>query len=303
MLRQVIFIIDSNRQQTEDHCRAALMHLAKDGIGGSILPVKDVSVQTLPRKEALMITDDPGMLQRLLSASCAAIALRDAHNRASSFDGAAYIFEDPQDIDTDSYIKAYQRLAHIPWDILTTKRLRIRETTVDDVDAFYRIYRDPAMTRYMEGLFEDPADEKRYMEDYIKNVYALLGFGIWTVIENKTGDIVGRCGFSVRGGFDLVEIGFLIGTPWQGRGYATEAVSAVLSYGKEKLQLDAVQALVREGNDVSAHLLEKAGFRTMRTIDVEEDIYGGVYPGLGKGRLVLSPARCGRYLEMVKTPL
>ena len=70
-----------------------------------------------------------------------------------------------------------------------------------------------------------------------------------------------------------------------------------------RLLKERIVFLGEEGNDVSAHLLEKAGFRTMRTIDVEEDIYGGVYPGLGKGRLVLSPARCGRYLEMVKTPL
>lgn len=300
MLREVVFLLGENAYVKERlACGEACAMLRARDFAAEVHKAADVSDAVLQGRDGLLVlTDDPKRLKTLREAAVPVIAYRHEGCAEASFSGAPYIFEEPQEIDADSYVKAYQRVAGEPWEILKTNRLLLRETTVEDLDCLYEIYKDPEMTLYMEGLFADPADEKRYMEDYIRNVYQLLGFGVWTVIEQKTGDIIGRAGFSVRAGFDRPEIGFLIGKNWQGKGYAKEAVEACLIYGRDILGFAEVQALVKEGNAVSVHLLESLGFQTRETVEIEEDIYGGVYPGEGDSRTAIGSARRGRYLEM-----
>ena len=65
----------------------------------------------------------------------------------------------------------------------------------------------------------------------------------------------------------------MIGVPWQRQGYACEVCSAILHYARKELGFTRVQALVMEGNEQSAALCRKLGFR--RTGTVAED--GGSY--------------------------
>ena len=158
----------------------------------------------------------------------------------------------------------------------------------------------------MEGLFQDPQDERRYTEDYIRNVYGLLGFGVWTVVEKASGEIIGRAGFSIRNGFEEVELGFLIGEPWQRKGYAKEVCQAILQYGKEVLGFSMVMALVKKENTVSIHLLQELGFVVTEEVEIEENIYGNRYlrgeeeeqTKQASGTVALTPAHFGSYLKM-----
>lgn len=270
------------------------------------LSSQGVRVQCIPPErvhpgrhdECLYLTDDPRIARQLLEAGGKTAAFFHDGNREESFDGLKFIFDEPDEVDPDSYLKAWQRLSGIPWTILETERLVVRETTVEDVDAFYEIYRDPSMTEFQEGLFEDPEDEKRYTRDYIEKIYGLLGFGVWTLETRNEGRVIGRAGFSVRKGFDEIELGFMIGKPWQGQGYAYEACEAIMRYGAEILQLPRVQALVKSENEASIRLCEKLGFSRACEVTIEEDIYGGKYPL--DGEVPISPARYGKYIRFIK---
>ncbi len=219
-------------------------------------------------------------------------------NQGEEFKGAKYVFSEIENVDMDSFVKVYQRYSGEPWEILRTGRLLVRETTVDDVDEFYKLYKDPSMTRFMEGLFEDPEDEKRYQRDYIKKVYGLMGFGVWTLVRLEDGAVIGRAGYSVRNGFDEVELGYLVGKEYQRRGYALEACAAILDYGRDVLQFDAVQTLVKAENTVSIHMCEKLGFKKESEVEVEENIYGKEYKDGEK--VALNQATYGKYLKMVR---
>ena len=129
------------------------------------------------------------------------------------------------------------------------------------MDAFYGIYAHPSVTAYMEDLFSDRDRELAYTRDYIKNIYELYGFGVWTVLLRETGEVIGRAGLSYREGFEDPELGFLIAVPWQGRGLATEVCRAILTFGKEELEFTKVIAFVMPENAVSCHLLQKLGFQ------------------------------------------
>lgn len=208
---------------------------------------------------ALFLTDKGRTCRQLLEAGQAVLIFLHPENSSESFSGAKYACENLTDLTPDYLERVYRRYRGIPWDILTTPRLLLRETTPKDVDAFLSIYSDPAITRYTEALY--PREEEiAYTRDYIRNMYEFYGFGIWTVIERSTGVIIGRAGLTMREGYEDPELGYVIGTPWQNKGYATEALRAILTYAKEELGLDTLRALVKPDNKKSRHLLEKLGF-------------------------------------------
>lgn len=195
------------------------------------------------------------------------------HEDGDSLSGAEYVMECPEELDTDYLDRVYRRYRDIPWDILETERCIIRETTVEDVDSFFEIYRHSEITRYTEGLHTDKEQEKAYIQTYIDKVYRYFEFGTWTVIWKETGEIIGRAGLSVREGYELPDLGFVIGVPWQGKGIAYEICSAILQYGKEELGLEQVQALVMPENEVSLKLCGKLGFVEQERRSEKQEIY------------------------------
>ncbi|MCR4834056.1 MAG: GNAT family N-acetyltransferase [Butyrivibrio sp.] len=277
-------------------CRKAVFSQEQVDNGDILLSLDDGS-RPLNIGETLFVVDSMIIGQQLIKRGCYCIGFQHDGNSQESFSGVKYVFQDIDMVEEDSYVKAYQRAAHLPWKVLETDRCIIRETTVEDVDSFYKIYSDPEMTRYIEGLFENPEDEKRYTKDYIDKVYGLMGFGTWTVVLKSTEEVIGRAGFSIRKGFDDVELGFLIATPFQRHGYAYEVCSAIMDYGRDILQFDKVQTFVKKENEVSVHLCKKLGFKIVDEQDIEENIYGDVYGG--EQAVSLGQSHYGHYVRMV----
>ncbi len=303
MLKKVFFIISKNNLRIPQILKSmeeACTYIKECGYESTYESIEAVTIdEFLPNKQSiLVVTDKNAFAKELLNAGVPIVGISCDFNKGENFDGLKYVFADIDEVEIDSYVKAYQRYVGEPWDILETDRLRLRETTVSDVDEFYAIYKDPEMTRYMEGLFENPEDEKRYQKDYIDKVYGLMGFGVWTIIRKEDNKIIGRAGFSIRNGFDEIELGFLIGKEYQRQGYAYEACAAIMEYGKNILLFDKVQTLVKAENLVSIHICEKLGFKTIDTVDVEENIYGKEYKT--DKNVALSQAHFGKYVRMVK---
>lgn len=218
------------------------------------------------KEEILFVTDSPSQINELFAAGCYAIAFYHEGNREAVFPGARYAVEKVEELVPVSYEKAYRRLAHLPWDILETDHLKVRESTLADVDDFYRIYSAPSITYYMEDLFQDKAKERAYMESYIRNMYGFYGFGLWTVLYKEENRVIGRAGLSVRGGYDLPELGFVIDAAYQKKGYGDEVCRAILHYAKDDLAFKKVQAMVKEDNVASLKLLRSLGFQIQKKV-------------------------------------
>jgi RimJ/RimL family protein N-acetyltransferase len=159
----------------------------------------------------------------------------------------------------DFFEGVLKRFLGLPWDILETDRCIIRETTVEDVDGFYELYKDKEITEYMENLFEDREEEIEYTKSYIKNVYEFYGFGMWTVLDKATGEVIGRAGVSYRDGYELPELGFMIGKKYQRRGLAYEVCSAILKYMRDNYAVDEVLIFIEPQNTPSILLAKKLG--------------------------------------------
>lgn len=85
------------------------------------------------------------------------------------------------------------------------------------------------------------------------------------------GDCIGAIGLHRENGAnwlvdgDVFEIGYWVGLPYWRRGFASEALSAVLAFAFETLAQQQLVAGHFTDNPVSARLLDKAGFAPVRS--------------------------------------
>lgn len=148
---------------------------------------------------------------------------------------------------------------------LETKRLRLRPFRRGDEDELARHLGDWEITRQL-ALNPHPFDMD-HAQDCIGECLAQPNgpkHGLRFAIEapDETG-LVGGAGLSpIEAGFEL---GYWIGRSCWGRGYATEAASALVDLGFAALSLEEVTALVFGENPASVRVLEKIGFELAET--------------------------------------
>ncbi len=242
-----------------DDIRAVRSQIEREGTEVSFLDPDKADISGLISEGTLLVTDNEDYYSDIVDAGSDAMVIVSSEKEIDAFP-ATYFLMDIANVEYEYYERVYRRFNDIPWDILTTEHLLIRETMESDVDPFARIYADPGMTDYTDPLY-DTEKEKQYIREYRDKVYAVQGFGIWTVILRETGEIIGRAGLTSRSGFEGIEVGFVIGRKWQNRGLATEAVRAVSDLGRNELGFDKIYALVADGNEASVRVLIKCGYR------------------------------------------
>ncbi len=156
--------------------------------------------------------------------------------------------------------RVYRRLMGLPWEIVRTERLLVREMEERDLDSLYVLYAGEGMRTYMDGPSPDREEEREKLISYAAGAYAVRGYGLWLLEELGSGNCIGQAGFTWKEGEKYPQLGFAVAEPAQGKGYASEACRAILRYGFEELEFTAVEAFAAEGNAASCRVLEKLGF-------------------------------------------
>ena len=96
-----------------------------------------------------------------------------------------------------------------------------------------------------------------------------LGFAI---VDRGTLAVVGTCGFKGPPGADgIVEIAYGVTPDQQGKGYATEAAEALVSYAFGVDQVRLVRAHTFAAANASARVLTKCGFKAVGEVIDPED--------------------------------
>jgi ribosomal-protein-alanine N-acetyltransferase len=155
---------------------------------------------------------------------------------------------------------------------LETERLILRPMTATDLDALYLIFTDP---KVMAAFNHDPFTSEQ-MRAWLKrnldhqNTY---GYGLFSVILKKTGELIGDCGLEQMEELDAAELGYDFRSAFWNQGYATEAASAVRDYAFGVLRLPQLISLIRVGNLASRRVAEKVGMTLAEEITRYEDRY------------------------------
>jgi ribosomal-protein-alanine N-acetyltransferase len=143
--------------------------------------------------------------------------------------------------------------------MLRTERLILRNLSLKDSETIFSYFSDPEMTKFygMEP-FKTRIEADKFIKDFIDD-YTLLYR--WGIVERESGRLIGTCGFHALSEKHLrAEIGYEIDIPYWGKGYATEAINALIYYGFDSMNLQRIGANVYPENVGSRKVLEKAGF-------------------------------------------
>lgn len=231
----------------------------------------DTMTQPYPlSKDILYLTTSRETFERVRQEGFYIVPVWNDKNRQQIFWGSAYVLENPEEITKDDFENIYRRLADIPWDIVRTERCFVREMIPEDAKAFACMYSDEEIRRFLDDLPREEKAIESYIKDYRMHVYAFYGHGMWTVLSENTKEVIGRCGLFYRENSNIPELGFVIASKWQNRGYAYEVCKAVIQYGREELDMKKIQAYVDKENQKSIALCKKLGFTQEKECRMED---------------------------------
>jgi RimJ/RimL family protein N-acetyltransferase len=163
---------------------------------------------------------------------------------------------------------------------IRTERLLLRPATIEDVTAFHDIMKDAsAMAYWSTPPHTEMAETRRFVASMI-GIHPTTGEDF--VIE-LDGRVIGKAGL-----YRFPEVGFILHPDAWGKGYAREALQAVLDRAFTIHQLASVEADVDPRNDSSLRLLARLGFqetsRASRTWNVAGEWCDSVYLQLARAR-------------------
>ncbi len=150
--------------------------------------------------------------------------------------------------------------------VIETERLRLRGYRLDDFDRCAALWADPVVTRFIGGK---PSTREESWMRLLRNAghWSLLGFGYWVAEEKVSGRMVGEIGFfelkrEIEPSFEgMPEAGWVLAPHAHGKGFATEAVKAILAWGEKQFAGKTTACIISPENAASIRVAEKCGYR------------------------------------------
>lgn len=146
--------------------------------------------------------------------------------------------------------------------ILESDRLLYRSFEKSDAPAFFKIRSNMDVMKYMDSYIHQKLEDA---EEYIagdQRAFENKTMLNWAIIEKLSGQLIGYFGFwrldrkNCRG-----EVGYALLPEVQRKGYMREAMSKLIPFSFDKLNLHTIEANVNPENEASMQLLEQFGFK------------------------------------------
>ena len=148
---------------------------------------------------------------------------------------------------------------------IETERLLLRAHRLDDFDAYAAMWADETVTRYIGGQpFSREVAWTRFLR--YAGHWPVMGFGFWAIEEKEAGRFIGEAGFhelrrelepAIEG---TPEMGWTLVPDVHGKGYASEALAAIIQWGEDYFAVQDFVCLIDHGNLASIRLARKLGF-------------------------------------------
>ena len=145
----------------------------------------------------------------------------------------------------------------LPAPVLATARLHLRAPRREDAPAIAALANDRRIAENTARIphFYTLADAEGFLA-YLEESETEIAFAI-TLADDA---LIGICGLRTKPR-KSPEIGYWLGAPYWGHGYATEAARALIDHAFEDLGLERLEAGARVSNPASRRVLEKCGFQ------------------------------------------
>lgn len=237
----------------------------------------------LQREHTIVLTDSEAQARRFGGEGFVCVGC--AGPGGSFFDGAGMVLETPEAAD---FSELEEYLCHMLGEavlVAETSRLIIKEISADEIDSLCAVSRQ-CDQRFLRMLGEEDFFDEQRLRSYIREVYRLYGYGLWSVrLKDKAmdinasdmGSVIGCCGLSDvfwEDGKNRVELQYMLGETYRRQGYGYEMCREALKQAPERAGCETVWMRIHPDNLPSIKLAQKLGFcRAKEQVQCESLIF------------------------------
>jgi RimJ/RimL family protein N-acetyltransferase len=280
LLHKIVILLDTG-SSAQKEAEKACLSIAEEGLEAKTFLFSE-AWEAEADSGTLCMGDSARILSALRASGRPFCAYRHANNAGEDLSLARFVVEDPAELWGRDFEKIYERETGIPWTVLTTRRLTVREFSErcsEDAAAAAALRSEPSARHFLEVPGETFPEIEDAIRAYRKNCYEFYGWGLWALVLRDTGHIVGTAGL-MQTAFGT-ELGYLLLPSYRRRGLAAEACSGILQLAFSEFGLPEVLARAGADNTASLALLRSLGFSAAPSATCGE-------PSRGPGSAVLS---------------
>lgn len=143
---------------------------------------------------------------------------------------------------------------------LRTERLILSPLRPEDADELAGVLNDPALHTFTGGAPLPAAELRRRFERLVlgHSMDGREAWHNWVLREGRGGAAVGTAQATVIAADGAAFVAWIVGVPWQGRGYASEAATALVGWLRS-LGIEVIEAHVHPEHAASATVAARAG--------------------------------------------
>ncbi|MFD1065928.1 GNAT family N-acetyltransferase [Oceanobacillus locisalsi] len=147
----------------------------------------------------------------------------------------------------------------IPFPVLETKRLILRNVETTDLHDIFDYASDSTLTKYLTwGAHQTLADTEGFIEFLSASNKRHTG-GTWVIVWKDKPRVIGTIDLAWNQKHYTAELAYALSREYWRKGIGTEAVQEVVRFGFEALKLERIFARCHPENEASYKLMEKQG--------------------------------------------
>lgn len=163
---------------------------------------------------------------------------------------------------------------------IETARLILRPLTVNDAEEMFANWaHDPAVTRYLTWVAHtDVSATKALLTEWVQKYDTDPTYYNWGIVRKEDGVLMGTIGAIITDRSEHFEPGYCMGKAFWGRGYATEALDAMVRYLFDAVGMEVLSCCHAVQNPASGNVMQKIGFVHTKDASYEKMDGSEVFP-------------------------
>ena len=159
----------------------------------------------------------------------------------------------------------------------SSERLYFRDLQESDVNDIFELDADPEVHRYLGNRPIGTKEEALKTILHVKKQYEDKGIGRWAIVEKRSGECIGWCGFKLENRDwkegEYYDLGYRLKRRHWGKAYGTEAAGYCLEYGFINLGLKEICAAAHVDNLRSNNILQKLHFQIIKVFEFDDSLH------------------------------
>ena len=142
--------------------------------------------------------------------------------------------------------------------VVETERVLLRKWNDEDASSVADIYLKPEVMKFIPGGVWSPDRTVRAVAR-MRELEIEHGYGFYPVVVKSLGKIIGHCGLGLLEQTPEIEVAYILDSSYWGKGYASEAVRAIIAHGFSRLNISRIVAVAFPENVRSIGVMRAVG--------------------------------------------